>query len=82
MYNSSKAERILTRLKINLGTGVLRTSNAGVPHLVIRKGTATYSICYFGKTRVLRVFSDYGSTGQERMDFKEGYQVVNWFRGF
>ena len=46
-----------------------RWSRRKVPHVVLQLGSKTYSICYFGKDGLYRVFYPYpGGSLQERHD--------------
>lgn len=67
----NKTLRVLRALQRRVG-GVLRTSQRGVPHLVIsRPAKASLSACYFGKSRSVRVFINYGQfiQPQEKFNF-------------
>lgn len=49
-----------------------RISSNGVPHIVVRNSKGKQlSLCYMGKKRIFRVFTNYASKGlnQERFDF-------------
>lgn len=65
-----------------------RWSKRGVPHLVvtniINPVNGTYSIAYFGKTKIYRIFSPYPSYGQPqtKQDFLSIEEVIKFFRGF
>jgi hypothetical protein len=60
----SKAEWMLMTVKKKLAEyyhqeSELRTSEAGVPHLVVSVGVTSYSVCYFGRTKSFRIFYPY-----------------------
>jgi len=76
-----KAERILHRIKKHIG-GESKISNNNVPHLVIKGKETTYSICYFGSTRTIRVFDNYLNfrVPQKKYTFKEWGEVVRFLK--
>ena len=49
-----------------------RTSRKGVPHVVVDTEYQTFSVCWFGKSQIYKVFYPYPSWGQEmtRADFE------------
>jgi hypothetical protein len=78
-----KAVTIYNRLIPNIDNAILRTSKAGVPHLVV--GTdheMKYSIVWFEKTKTIRVFYPYPSkeVQQTRKDFKTTDEVIKFFK--
>ena len=75
----SKAERILKQIQIRIG-GNVRISRRGVPHLVVSCHAKLYSICYFARSRMLKVFADpYLSTNRQIKTFKRWEKLVYWF---
>ena len=68
-------------LKLN---ATMRYSLKGVPHIIISAigSKFNYSICYFGKTSVWRIFYPYAvpNDGQQKWDFKTEDEVVHFFR--
>lgn len=74
---ATKAERILNRIRDRVG-GEVRISKRGVPHLAV-SGVGGMSACYFTKTKIVRVFTNYMTTEeQERFDFKEWPQAATF----
>jgi len=49
-----------------------RVSRRGVPHVIVDTEYQTFSVCWFGKSQIYRVFFPYPSWGHEvtRADFK------------
>jgi len=49
-----------------------RTSRKGVPHVVVDTPHQTFSVCWFSKSRIFRVFFPYPSYGERmtRADFE------------
>ena len=74
----NKATRILKVIQGKIG-GRGRVSLGGVPHLVVAEN---FSVCYFGSTRTLRIFTPYPSYGrrQKKYTFKTWVEVVNFFQ--
>ena len=67
-----KPKRVLQQIQKYIG-GDLKISKRGVPHLVL----GTFSICYFGKRKYIRVFSDYCSAENGKYkDFKTYPELV------
>jgi hypothetical protein len=71
----SKAERVLGSLQRRVG-GEVKISQRGVPHLVVQN----LSACYFGKNKLVRVFTNYGQfiEPQEKFDFKEWTEAASF----
>jgi len=60
--------------------GKSRLSNQCVPHILVEVGDTTYSICYFVKRNIWKVFFPYPSGNQTRMKFKTDNEVVEFFQ--
>lgn len=60
-----------------------RWSRRGVPHILVTTTGETFSVCYFGKDRIYRVFSPYYSQGnpQIKRDFEELRDIIRYIRG-
>jgi len=56
-----------------------RRSSNDVPMLVFTAGGVQRSLCWMGKNRVMRMFTPYPGTAQERRDFTPR-DFVDWFR--
>lgn len=74
-HTECKAERVLRQIQRNVG-GVICKSKSQTPHLVVG-GVGGLSVVYFGKTRSLRVFTQYMKFNlkQELFDFKQWPEV-------
>lgn len=59
--------------------GEYRVSRRGVPHVLITRGGVTYSVCYFKRSNLYRVFYPYGSSNQERRDFATLDDLTGFF---
>lgn len=77
--SQSKAERKLTKLMERIG-GSLCTSMRDVPYLLVVVGDTRYSVSYFGKSRVFRLFFPFGAAAQTRLDFKEPAHVARFLK--
>jgi hypothetical protein len=58
----------LTSLKKVVPDSVINVSAKEVPHLVVRRGSTTFSICWFGKGGFFRVFWPYPNDNQSHWD--------------
>lgn len=58
--------------------GRIRTSKKGVKHAVVSVGSITYSIMWFRRTNMFRVFWPYPSNVQEHIDFDTPGKVVEF----
>lgn len=58
--------------------GYVRTSARGVPHVVVSHKNKGYSICYFKKSDIFRVFFPYPNEIQTKTDFKTSSEVVEF----
>lgn len=70
---SAKAPRprhVMCQIQAQVG-GDLRTSQRGVPYLVLADDVHCVSLCYFRKTRKLRLFKEFGGASGpgSRVDF-------------
>ncbi len=61
-------------------TAYYRTSRKGVPHVVVDAEYQTFSVCWFSKSQIFRVFFPYPSWGQKmtRADFKTLEEVESY----
>ena len=78
----SKSEWMLEKLqkKIPLFTE-LRFSIKGVPHLLLNGGdNIIYSICYFKKSRLFKIFYPYPAKKQTKVICKEWINVLEFFK--
>jgi len=59
-----------------------RFSKRGVPHLIVWVKNEVYSLCFFGSSKIWRLFHPYPSYGssQTRKDFLTIEGVVNYFK--
>lgn len=65
--------------KLNCEFLTPRWSHSDVPHIVLQFRTQTYSVCYFGRDKVYRVFFPYGgSCTQRHYDCKTPQEVVDF----
>lgn len=47
--------------------GAVRTSNSGVPHLIIHIGWKLFSVTYYKKTHSYTLYSDYGTPNNREL---------------
>ncbi len=57
-------------------SGTLRTSKRGVPHVLVNVEDTTYSIVWFKKTNIFRIFWPYPSDEQHKQDFDTPGKVI------
>lgn len=59
-----------------------RFSKRGVPHLVVWFKDDLYSLCFFGKSKIWRLFHPYFSRGgpQTKKDFFTIESIANYFK--
>jgi hypothetical protein len=73
----SKAKRVLSLIQNRIG-GVLKETKKGTPYLLVDD---YWSICYFGRTKILRMFRGFASRENNRYeDFKQWEDVVSHFK--
>lgn len=60
------------RLKLTWPSSFYRVSRKGVPHVIADTGYRTFSVCWFGKSQIFRVFYPYPNYGSDtvRADFE------------
>lgn len=69
-----KIKRKLDAVLENIDNSILRESARGVPHIVI---DSKYSVCYFLKRDVYKVFKNYASPENEKVKtVKEVSEVI------
>lgn len=73
--------RLAVRLNASRVNSRVRVSLRGVPHIVVDRKPFCYSVAYFGKTRVYRVFYPYAvfNSKQTKWDFKDEDEVIRFF---
>lgn len=80
MRPEQKVKELATKLNARM-----RYSLKGVPHIIMHVigSKFDYSICYFRKTSVWRVFYPYAvpNNGQQKWDFETEAQVIDFFKG-
>ena len=78
-----ETEDALKRLTEEFGNAKFRRSKKGVPHIVVVTDTNTFSVCYFGKSKVFRVFHPYPSFGENQVKatFSDVECVVEYILG-
>ena len=77
--NMEKPMRILGKIRDAIGSGEIRVSRTGTPHLVVKQGDHDISFCYMGKRNFIRCFYPYPSHEQTKVSFKEWQHAVSWF---
>lgn len=80
LYYAQRAiEGKVLRMAARLG-GEYHTSQRGVPLIILRLGgRRSYSVCWFGRSKVWRVFYPWGEPGpQTKMDMATDAQLVEW----
>lgn len=73
---------VYQRLCEEFGSVVFRRSWRGVPHVVVTTGVSTFSVCYFRKARVYRVFSPYPSAAQVKVNLSDARDVVSYIKDY
>jgi|SaaInlStandDraft_4_1057021.scaffolds.fasta_scaffold248060_2 hypothetical protein len=74
ILKESKAFRILSRVQCYIG-GDIHISKRSVPHLVIDH----YSICYFQRSRCIKLFSGYKTVENKlEIEFKQFVDLVRY----
>lgn len=58
-----------------------RWSHKGVPHLLAEVNNVIYSICYFSRYDLWRVFYPYQQDEQRKQDFNSIVKVIEFFTG-
>jgi len=61
--------------------GAVRTSNSGVPHLIIHIGWRLYSVCYFKKSHTYTLYVDYATSNNRelrRFPAQDPTRLVNY----
>ena len=74
-----KAERMLNWIKDRVFDSDLEISRRGVPHLLILREGTIYSVCYFSRSRMFRIFYPFGSFNEKKFDIKLRGEVVSYF---
>lgn len=69
--------------KLNCQVLNFRWSYNGVPHIVLKLKSKTYSVCYFGREKIYRVFHPYPSGGDAvtRHNCKCPEEVISYLTG-
>ena len=80
MLMHTTPKQLVSLVAFRLG-GQPRISHHGVPHFLKELGGVTYSVCYFAKRGIWRVFWPYPARKQSRVDFLDEHDLSLFFEG-
>jgi len=83
-FVSGYLERAYRELWEEFNNVVFRWSKKGVPHIIVTTSVSTFSVCYFRRAKVFRVYSPWpsGDVAQDRVSLIDTQDVVGHIRDY
>lgn len=81
---SSHLRNVYLELVKEFDSVIFRWSKYGVPHLVITTKVSTFSVCYFRRSKIFKIFSPYPSGGldQDKDNRFTVQEVVEYIKNY